>query len=179
MSAPDRPVLKLPFFIYATENHMLIKAAILANATELEQIYSLSFESNASFFPDDMEEEYDESEEDLSFESAIMMPDKTVLGLWINDRLIGGAVISGNSTGIHTLERLFILPEEQGKGYGLHAWMEIENMYPDAKEWTLRTPTCLINNVCFYVNKCGFTIVRVEDMGKDGVGMYVFSKKAS
>lgn len=90
-----------------------------------------------------------------------------------------GAVISGNSTGIHTLDRLFILPEEQGKGYGFHAWMEIENMYPDAKEWTLRTPTCLINNVCFYVNKCGFTIVRVEDMGKDGVGMYVFSKKAS
>lgn len=158
---------------------MLIKAAISANATELEQIYSLSFESNASFFPDDMEEEDNESEEEFSFESALMMPDKTVLGLWVNDRLIGGAVIFDNSTGILTLDRLFILPEEQGKGYGFQAWIEIENMYPDAKEWTLRTPTCLINNVCFYVNKCGFTIVRVEDMGNDGVGIYVFSKKAS
>ena len=157
---------------------MLIKTAIPANAIELEQIYSLSFESNSSFFPDDMEEEDDESEEDFSFESAIMTPDKTVLELWVNNRLIGGAVISGNSAGIHTLDRLFILPEEQGKGYGLLAWREIENMYPEAKEWILRTPTCLINNVCFYVNKCGFTIVRVEDMGNDGVGMYVFSKKA-
>lgn len=157
---------------------MIIKKAILANAKELERIYSLSFESNASFFPDDMEED-DEEEDEISFESAIIMSDKTVLEFWLNKQLFGGAVISWNSTGVHMLDRLFILPEEQGKGYGLHAWMEIEKMHRDVKEWKLRTPTCLINNVCFYVNKCGFSIIRVEDMGNDGVGMYLFSKKTS
>lgn len=155
---------------------MLIKAAVLADTKELEEIYSSSFESNAAFFPDDMEEEDDDGEEDFSFESAITMSRKTVLGFWENARLIGGAVISQDVCEINLLERLFILPEKQGKGYGYRAWMEIEKMYPCVREWRLRTPTCLINNVCFYVNKCGFSIVRVEDMGNDGVGMYVFSK---
>ena len=154
---------------------MLIKAAVLADTKELEEIYSSSFESNAAFFPDDMEED-DDGEEDFSFESAITMSKKTVLGFWENARLIGGAVISQDVCEINLLERLFILPEKQGKGYGYRAWMEIEKMYPCIREWRLRTPTCLINNVCFYVNKCGFSIVRVEDMGNDGVGMYVFSK---
>ncbi|MFJ5508117.1 GNAT family N-acetyltransferase [Pectobacterium jejuense] len=155
---------------------MLIKAAVLADAKELEEIYSSSFESNATFFPDDMEEEDDEGEEDFSFESAITMSNKTVLGFWENARLIGGAVISQDICETNLLERLFILPEKQGKGYGYRAWMEIEKMHPCVREWRLRTPTCLINNVCFYVNKCGFSIIRVEDMGNDGVGMYVFSK---
>ncbi|WP_174865143.1 GNAT family N-acetyltransferase [Pectobacterium polaris] len=155
---------------------MLIKAAVLADAKELEEIYSSSFESNTTFFPDDMEEEDDDGEEDFSFESAITMSNKTVLGFWENTRLIGGAVISQDVCETNLLEKLFILPEKQGKGYGYRAWLEIEKMYPYVKEWKLRTPTCLINNVCFYVNKCGFSIVRVEDMGNDGVGMYVFSK---
>ncbi|MBQ4793607.1 GNAT family N-acetyltransferase [Pectobacterium versatile] len=155
---------------------MLIKVAVLADTKELEEIYSSSFESNAAFFPDDMEEEDDDGEEDFSFESAITMSKKTVLGFWENARLIGGAVISQDVCEINLLERLFILPEKKGKGYGYRAWMEIEKMYPCVREWRLRTPTCLINNVCFYVNKCGFSIVRVEDMGNDGVGMYVFSK---
>ncbi|MCH4998133.1 GNAT family N-acetyltransferase [Pectobacterium carotovorum] len=155
---------------------MLIKAAVLADTKELEEIYSSSFESNAAFFPDDMEEEDDDGEEDFSFESAITMSNKTVLGFWENACLIGGAVISQDVCEINLLERLFILPEKQGKGYGYRAWMEIEKMYTCTREWRLRTPTCLINNVCFYVNKCGFSIVRVEDMGNDGVGMYVFSK---
>ncbi|MCA6969454.1 GNAT family N-acetyltransferase [Pectobacterium carotovorum] len=155
---------------------MLIKAAVLADTKELEEVYSSSFESNTAFFPDDMEEEDDDGEEDFSFESAITMSNKTVLGFWENARLIGGAVISQDVCEINLLERLFILPEKQGKGYGYRAWMEIEKMHPYGREWRLRTPTCLINNVCFYVNKCGFSIVRVEDMGNDGVGMYVFSK---
>lgn len=41
---------------------MLIKAAVLADTKELEEVYSSSFESNAAFFPDDMEEEDDDGE---------------------------------------------------------------------------------------------------------------------
>lgn len=93
--------------------------------------------------------------------------------------MIGGAVVSGNTPWIYTLDRLFILPEEQGKGYGFLAWLAIEKMHSDVKEWRLRTPTCLINNIWFYINKCGFSIVRVEDPGNDGVGMFLFTKKVS
>ncbi|ELZ8934810.1 GNAT family N-acetyltransferase [Cronobacter dublinensis] len=156
---------------------MLIKTASLSDANELERIYSLSFESNGSYFPADMEEEEEEEDEDtFSFQDEIAHPDKRVLGIWVDNRLTGGAVISGTGNGTNLLEKLFILPDEQGKGYGYLAWLEIEKTHPCEGGWTLRTPTCLINNVCFYVNKCGFSIIRVEDMGKDGVGMYVFFK---
>ncbi|WP_437750013.1 GNAT family N-acetyltransferase (plasmid) [Enterobacter mori] len=157
---------------------MLIKAASLSDANELERIYSLSFESNGPYFPADMEEDEDDGEDTFSFQTEIAHPDKRVLGFWVDNRLIGGAITSIVANGTNLLEKLFILPDEQGKGYGHQAWSEIEKTHPGESGWTLRTPTCLINNVCFYVNKCGFSIIRVEDMGKDGVGMYVFFKPA-
>ncbi|WP_224651236.1 GNAT family N-acetyltransferase [Pectobacterium versatile] len=153
---------------------MLIKTASLPDANELERIYSLSFESNGPYFPADMEED----EDAFSFQTEIAHPDKHVLGFWVENRLAGGAIISRAANGTNLLEKLFILPDEQGKGYGYLAWSEIEKTHPCEGGWMLRTPTCLINNVCFYVNKCGFSIIRVEDMGKDGVGMYVFFKPA-
>lgn len=155
---------------------MLIKAASVSDVNELERIYSLSFESNARFFPDDMEEDEDGDEEDFSFTSEMRRFGTHVMGIWVNNRLTGGAIISRSSEGANMLEKLFILPCEQGKGYGYRAWLEIERSYPCKAGWTLRTPTCLINNVCFYVNKCGFSIIRVEDLGRDGVGMFVFYK---
>lgn len=158
---------------------MQIKAAAAADTEKLERIYALSFESNSPFFPDDMEEEDGDTEEELSFSSAIALSDKTVLGIWKDGHLIGGALISKSPDEVNILERMFILPEEQGKGYGHRVWLEIERTFPCQGGWKLRTPTCLINNICFYVNKCGFSIVRVEDMGRDSVGMYVFFKAAS
>lgn len=155
---------------------MLIKMASLADANELERIYSLSFESNGPYFPADMDEDEDDGEDTFTFQTEILKSDKHVLGFWVNNCLAGGAVISRMENGINLLEKLFILPEEQGKGYGYLAWLEIEKAHPSERGWILRTPTCLINNVCFYVNKCGFSIIRVEDMGKDGVGMFVFFK---
>lgn len=149
----------------------------MGDAPDLEKIYIASFESNASFFPDDMqEEEGDEGDEEYSLQTAIASPELTVFSFWKDNVLIGGAVISCNADGYNILERLFILPAEQGKNYGFRAWSEIEEMLPSKKGWMLRTPTCLINNVCFYVNKCGFSVVRVEDIGNDGVGMYLFYK---
>lgn len=161
------------------EKELQIKTAVEADADELERIYALSLDSNAPYFPDDMEEEGADDERELSFESAIALPDKTVLTIWKDDLLIGGALISKEPYKANVLERLFILPDEQGRGYGYRAWVEIERSFPCEGGWKLKTPTCLINNVCFYVNKCGFSIIRVEDMGRDGVGMYVFAKAAS
>ncbi|MBD0845907.1 GNAT family N-acetyltransferase [Pectobacterium versatile] len=158
---------------------MLIKAAIIADANELERIYTLSFESNASYFPADMEDDEGDAEDEFSCESEISMPGKCVLGFWVANHLIGGAVISRAVHEANLLEKLFILPEEQGKGYGHRAWLEIEKMQPCKEGWKLRTPTSLINNVGFYVNKCGFSIISVEDLGNDGVGMFVFYKPTS
>lgn len=78
---------------------------------------------------------------------------------------------------VNLLNRLFIAPAYQQKGYGYRAWQEIERHYTTAPVRKLRTPTYLIGNACFYINKCGFSITGVEDVGKDGIGMFVFTKK--
>ena len=155
----------------------MIKVASLDHADTLQEIHAAAFSSNARFFPDNMEEDEDDEEDDeLSFRSLIEMQTKVILSIFDNNNLIGGAVLSTDEHNVKVLERLFISPNLQGKGYGYLAWEKIEKMYPSPNGWRLRTPSCLINNVCFYVNKCGFSIVRVEDVGNDGVGMYVFTK---
>lgn len=73
-------------------------------------------------------------------------------------------------------DRLFIAPAYQGEGHGYRAWREIKQHCTTAPVWKLRTPTYLIVNACFYINKCGFSITGVEDVVKDGIGMFVFTK---
>jgi len=155
-------------------NNLMIRVASLDHADTLQEIHAAAFSSNARFFPDDMEE--DEEDEELSFRSLIEMQTKVILSIFDNNNLIGGTVISTDEHNVKVLERFFISPCLQGNGYGYLAWEKIEKMYPSSNGWRLRTPSCLINNVCFYVNKCGFSIVRVEDVGNDGIGMYVFTK---
>ena len=73
------------------------------------------------------------------------------------------------------LTLLFVDPTCFDKGIGYQAWLEIEKRYPQTKTWTTETPTFLMKNVTFYVNKCGFHIIRVNDPKKDD-SMYVFQK---
>ena len=54
----------------------------------------------------------------------------------------------------------------------------IEENYPEVKTWRLVTPTQVLRNAVFYINKCGYSIVRVDDWDKEKeCGMFVFEKK--
>jgi hypothetical protein len=53
--------------------------------------------------------------------------------------------------------------------------MEIEKRYPQTKTWTTETPTILKKNVAFYVNKCGFHVIRVNNPKSDEA-MFLFQK---
>ncbi len=142
---------------------------------QLNTIYDAAFASNPC--PENLiEEKDDDNEPDLTPEVAMECPGKTVLSFFEGDSLIGGAVLDTSNPAVNLLERLFIAPEYQGKGYGYRAWREIEQHYTTAPMWKLRTPTYLIGNACFYINKCDFSITSVEDVGKDGIGMFVFTK---
>ena len=155
---------------------MRIQKTIREDLHQLNAIYDDAFESNPC--PENLiEDEDDDSEPDLTPEVAMGCPGKTVLSFFEGDSLIGGAVLDISSPAVNLLDRLFIAPEYQGMGYGYHAWREIEQHYTTAPIWKLRTPTYLIGNACFYINKCGFSITGVEDVGRDGIGMFVFTKK--
>lgn len=146
------------------------KKDILALAT----VYEAAFASNV--FPDNMTEEEGDDNADLSPAISIQRDDLITLTIYENGIIAGGAILDCTGKGKNRLERFFISPEFQNRGLGFSAWKEIEREYSENRGWTLRTPTCLMNNIFFYVNKCGFHIVRVEDIGDDGIGMFVFEK---
>ena len=155
---------------------MIIRNTTYNDIEQLEQIYREAFESNNRFFPDNMVEDSEDGASDLSPSLAFQIPEKTVLSLELDGTLIGGIILTLFNKNANKLDRLYIAPKYQGKGFGYDAWRYIEKTYPNPFGWELITPTCLINNACFYINKCGFVISKVTDVREDGVGMFVFTK---
>ena len=75
------------------------------------------------------------------------------------DEKVGGVVVKvdGNQG---ELELLFTSPKVHSKGIGYAAWCEIENLYPEVKVWETVTPYFETRNIHFYVNRCGFHIIK-------------------
>jgi GNAT superfamily N-acetyltransferase len=87
---------------------------------------------------------------------------------------IGAVIVWPKPSGEHFLGCLFVDPAYQGKGLGLTAWRFIESEYPDAIRWSTETIATSRRNHYFYVNKCGFRIVRVDGTGDEA--QYVMEK---
>ncbi len=88
---------------------------------------------------------------------------------------IGAAIVWPKPTGENFLGCLFLDPACQDRGLGLTAWRFIESEYPDAVCWRTETIATSRRNHYFYVNKCGFRIVRIEGRGDDA--QYVMEKR--
>ncbi|MFC0228936.1 GNAT family N-acetyltransferase [Serratia aquatilis] len=80
---------------------------------------------------------------------------------------LGGTLIGGvNIFVLRDKERflgsLFIAPSVQDKGLGLQVWEFLEQKYPDTQLWQTETPEFSCRNHHFYINKCGFKLIRFE-----------------
>lgn len=74
---------------------------------------------------------------------------------------VGGVVVGIDKETQHNhLDLLFTTPESHSKGIGYAAWQAIEAKYPETKQWETCTPYFEKRNIHFYVNKCGFQIVK-------------------
>lgn len=107
----------------------------------------------------------------------------------VNSEIVGGAVVVIDENTQHNhLDLLYVKSGIQAKGIGYLIWNAIEKLYPDTKVWETCTPYFEKRNIHFYVNKCGFHIVKFineknpesdlpEDFVGDGrEGMFVFEK---
>jgi len=82
----------------------------------------------------------------------------------LNDAtVIGGVAVFVYESGENFLGNVFIDPEWQDKGIGMTVWRFIEQKFPETKIWKTETPGYSKRNHHFYVNKCGFKIVRLEN----------------
>lgn len=107
----------------------------------------------------------------------------------IDGKFSGGAVVVINEETQHNhLDLLYVKYDTQAKGIGFKIWCEIEHLHPETKVWETCTPYFDKRNIHFYVNKCGFHIVKFinekkpdPDMPEDFIGdgnegMFVFEK---
>ncbi|AKG35587.1 GNAT family N-acetyltransferase [Paenibacillus durus] len=97
----------------------------------------------------------------------------------LDERIVGAVIIFIHENNENFLGNLFVDPALQSHGVGLSIWEAIERKYPDTKKWTTETPGFSRRNHHFYVNKCGFKIVRIENAWDAKEASYVLEKEMS
>lgn len=75
--------------------------------------------------------------------------------------VIGAVIVRIHDNHENRLGCLFIDPELHSKGIGLKIWQKVEERYPLTKKWTTETPGYSKRNHHFYINKCGFKVVKI------------------
>ncbi len=75
------------------------------------------------------------------------------------DGLIVGGAILFLKDDVLNVGRIFIAPEHFRKGYGHFLMREIENMFPEVKEFTLDTPVWNVRTNSFYF-KLGYKEIK-------------------
>ena len=93
------------------------------------------------------------------------------------DNVVIGAInVFVNKDGENYLGNMFIDPNFGRQGAGRAAWQYVEQKFADTKKWSTDTPGFSKSNHAFYVNKCGFAIVRIENSGNEFGGDYIMEK---
>lgn len=97
--------------------------------------------------------------------------------IYLQDRLIGAIIVYINRNHINYLGNMFLDPDLQDRGLGKAVWTFIEKSYPKTKVWRTDTPGFSKRNHNFYVNKCGFHVVAIENPKDKYEESYVLEKR--
>lgn len=97
-----------------------------------------------------------------SIESQIeMIKSHFVFKILCDETIIGGIVVMNNSNSCYELANIYIDPDYQNQGIGQQAIKFIEKEFPDAKKWTLDTPSAATRNHYLY-EKMGY--IKINEM---------------
>lgn len=103
-------------------------------------------------------------------------PASTAYTCWKGEVPVGAVIVWIHRNRENFLGNMFVDPEFQDKGTGTLIWKFIESAFPDTKVWRTETPGFSKRNHNFYVNKCGFKVVRIENPGDKYEESYCLEK---
>lgn len=104
--------------------------------------------------------------------------DSDAYKILLGNKIIGAVILwINNDSNDNYLGNIFVDVDLQEKGIGLKVWNMIEKMYPKTKVWRADTPLFSRRNHNFYVNKCGFHIIKIENPKSLEDGMVVLMKE--
>ncbi len=89
---------------------------------------------------------------------------------------VGAIILWVNKNHENYLGNMFIDTQLQDKGLGTISWKFVESEYPDTVVWRTETPGFSKRNHNFYVNKCGFKIVKIKNPGNKYDENYLMEK---
>lgn len=104
-------------------------------------------------------------------------PNATSFKIYKDGNLIGGTILWINANNENFLGNIFIDPSAENKGIGTMVWRKIEEMFPDTIAWSTETPIYSRRNHNFYINKCGFHCIKIEDPKNIEEGQFIFRKE--
>lgn len=93
-------------------------------------------------------------------------------------KVIGAIILWINTdTNQNFLGNVFVDTAAENKGIGKMVWDFIEHEFPKTTVWKTETPIFSRRNHNFYVNKCGFHVVKIENPKDPEEGSYILEKK--
>ena len=102
--------------------------------------------------------------------------DVTAYSIHQGEKPVGAIALWIKSNNENFLGNIFIDVDLQDHGLGKTIWGFVEYTYPNTKKWSTETPIFSRRNHNFYVNKCGFKIVKVVEPKDIKNGSYVLEK---
>ena len=91
--------------------------------------------------------------------------------------IIGGANVFVGKDRQNFLGNMFLDPTCQDQEIGTRIWRFVEERFPDTIKWCTETPGFSKRNHHFYVNKCGFHVVRIENPKNPREESYILEKE--
>ena len=91
-------------------------------------------------------------------------PQATAFKIELEGQAVGCVIlwIGLNKADDNRLGCLFLDTNRQNQGLGVKIWHWVEATYPETKIWRTETPVFSKRNHHFYIDKCGFRILRIE-----------------
>lgn len=137
-----------------------------------------AFDVHAKYFEDGLIPKGDEEEHKYEPEKLLDNPKFTLLSIKDGEKFIGGAIVEKMEKNVFDIGIFYLIVEYQAKGIGKQALDMIEEYFSYAKKFTLITPSQVLQNTVFYINKCGYNIVKVIDFDREkNTADFIFEKK--
>ncbi len=104
-------------------------------------------------------------------------PESSAFKIIVSQQLVGAVILWIKPDHHNSLGCLFLDYNFQDKGLGLRVWQTIERNYPDTKSWSTETPAFSRRNHHFYINKCGFHVIKIKNHRDTQESSYILRKE--
>ncbi|MDD4070546.1 MAG: hypothetical protein PHF05_08895 [Candidatus Izemoplasmatales bacterium] len=149
------------------------------NVERFNQEQEKAFSIHERFFEEGQILEPEDPNE-FDFDAAKILGDKnsTILEIYDGTKYIGGTIVSRIDKSKYDIVLFYLTIDSLGKGLGKNALSLVESYFLDAELFRLITPSAVLYNTVFYVNKCGYKIVEIVGFNKDkNIADFVFEKE--